>query len=89
MKKTICAVLVAALLGVCGVALGEGASLGRFDFATVDLDGNAVSSAEICAGNRMGLPFDGASHNPQKQIRRVTAVLFFFGAPLVKGVIIW
>lgn len=52
MKKCICAALLAALLlTVCGIALAEETALDRFDFATTDLDGNAVSSEEIYAGN--------------------------------------
>ena len=54
MKKYIrTALLAALLLAVCGIALAGEAALDRFDFATTDLDGNAVSSADIYAGNRI------------------------------------
>ena len=56
MKKYICAMLMAILLlSLCGFALAEGASEQHFNFATTDLDGNIVTSAEIYAGNKITL----------------------------------
>ena len=54
MKKLICTALVL-LLAICPVAMAEegGASDYSFTFATTDLDGNIVTSAEIYAGNRI------------------------------------
>lgn len=57
MKKWLCALLaLVMLLSACAV-LAEGAEGGEdafaFNFATTDLDGNIVSSAEIYAGNKI------------------------------------
>lgn len=57
MKKWLCASLaLLMLLSACAV-LAEGAEGGEdantFSFVTTDLDGNAVTSAEIYAGNRI------------------------------------
>ena len=54
MKKLICTALVL-LLAICPVAMAEegGASDYSFTFATTDLDGNIVTSAEIYAGNKI------------------------------------
>ena len=53
MKKLVCAALVAVLLVFCVAALAEGGSVERFEFSTTDVDGNAVTSAEVFAGNRI------------------------------------
>ncbi len=54
MKKLICTALVL-LLAICPVAMAEeaGAADYSFTFATTDLDGNIVTSAEIYAGNKI------------------------------------
>ena len=54
MKKRICTALVL-LLAICPVAMAEeaGALDYSFNFATTDLDGNIVTSAEIYAGNKI------------------------------------
>ena len=54
MKKLICTALVL-LLAICPVAMAEegGASDYSFTFATTDLDGNIVTSAEIYASNKI------------------------------------
>ncbi|MBQ9040428.1 MAG: TlpA family protein disulfide reductase [Clostridia bacterium] len=54
MKKLICTALVL-LLAICPVAMAEeaGALDYSFTFATTDLDGNIVTSAEIYAGNKI------------------------------------
>jgi len=53
MKKLICAAMALALLAACAGALAEGAAAGSFTFATTDLDGNIVTSAELYAGNKI------------------------------------
>ena len=54
MKKLIC-IILALLLAICPMALAEGGGKEAytFTFATMDLDGNIVTSAEIYAGNRI------------------------------------
>ena len=54
MKKLIC-IILALLLAICPMALAEGGGKEAytFTFATMDLDGNIVTSAEIYAGNKI------------------------------------
>lgn len=54
MKKLIC-IILALLLAICPMALaeGDGKEAYTFTFATMDLDGNIVTSAEIYAGNKI------------------------------------
>lgn len=54
MKKLIC-IILALLLAICPMAMAEGGGKEAytFTFATMDLDGNIVTSAEIYAGNRI------------------------------------
>lgn len=53
MKKRICTALVL-LLAICPVAMAEeGGASDYITFATTDLDGNIVTSAEIYAGNKI------------------------------------
>ena len=54
MKKLIC-IILALLLAICPMAMAEGGGKEAytFTFATTDLDGNIVTSAEIYAGNRI------------------------------------
>ena len=53
MKKLICAALVALMLlsVLCGAVAEEGREY-RFTFGTTDVDGKAVTSAELYAGNK-------------------------------------
>ena len=54
MKKLIC-IILALLLAICPMAMAEGGGKEAytFTFATMDLDGNIVTSAEIYAGNKI------------------------------------
>ena len=53
MKKLICAVLALALLALGAASLAEGMAVDRFDFTTTDLEGNAVTSEELYAANKI------------------------------------
>lgn len=53
MKKLICAVLALALLALGAASLAEGLAADRFDFTTTDLEGNAVTSEELYAANKI------------------------------------